>query len=648
MVWIVGAGEPWGQELAVRILLGARPNGFLCLGNHRCYRYRMEPYVSAVALALRKGTRPNLRTVAGRAFKGHIEALQQDLGPLPDAAWPILREAGLVEVELRRLAGLPPTRETSGRQGYLRQQAKMLRNQLGQMAVSRNGHPSLADLATLATATTPPRAATTSGLEGDFSVGARVSIPPRLDPPSILDVMGSPNLFGRQFSQPSWDAWRVVLAALFALDMTDDQLALYQQHTGRGQPPTTPSREGWLVVGRRGGKSRIAALVAVFLAAFREYPLAPGEKGTVMLLASDRRQARVLMRYVCGLLESVPMLTAMVLRRTQETLELSNGIVIEIHTASLTSIRGYTVVAAVCDECAFWRTEDNAANPDVEIVAALRPAMATVPGALLLGISSPYARRGVLWQQYERHYGRDAASALVWHAPSMTMNPKLDPAIVGAAYESDPTSAEAEYGAKFRDLIGAWTSETALRACVLGQGDDVAPLDHVVYACDPATGAGDDSFTAAKAGVTVQADGTPLVVLDALFEARPPFRPSAIVDEIAAHIRSDGGHVVHGDGFAKNFVGELFQRAGIRYEIAPLSRSEAYLAFLTLVHSQAVRIPNDPRLLGQLAALQRSPMSGGRERVDHPTGQHDDLANACALACVLAHRMAGRPRYRVY
>ena len=40
------------------------------------------------------------------------------------------------------------------------------------------------------------------------------------------------------------------------------------------------------------------------------------------------------------------------------------------------------------------------ANPDVEIVAALRPAMATVPGAVLLGISSPYARRGILWQQY--------------------------------------------------------------------------------------------------------------------------------------------------------------------------------------------------------------------------------------------------------
>ena len=64
-----------------------------------------------------------------------------------------------------------------------------------------------------------------------------------------------------------------------------------------------------------------------------------------MLIAADRRQARVLMRYVLGLLDSVPMLQAMIVRRTAETLELSNGIVIEIHTAAFTRVRGYTVVA---------------------------------------------------------------------------------------------------------------------------------------------------------------------------------------------------------------------------------------------------------------------------------------------------------------
>ncbi len=47
---------------------------------------------------------------------------------------------------------------------------------------------------------------------------------------------------------------------------------------------------------------------------------------------------------------------------------------IEIMTASFRSIRGYTVIAALCDEIAFWQdATSSAANPDSEILDALRP-----------------------------------------------------------------------------------------------------------------------------------------------------------------------------------------------------------------------------------------------------------------------------------
>ena len=67
------------------------------------------------------------------------------------------------------------------------------------------------------------------------------------------------------------DAWRTFLVALFALPLTPDQLAIYKAHTGRTNPPTTPHREAWLVIGRRGGKSFILAVIAVFLACFFDW-----------------------------------------------------------------------------------------------------------------------------------------------------------------------------------------------------------------------------------------------------------------------------------------------------------------------------------------------------------------------------------------
>ena len=56
-------------------------------------------------------------------------------------------------------------------------------------------------------------------------------------------------------------------------------------------------------------------------------------------------------------------------------------------------MRGYTVCAALCDEIAFWRS-DESANPDHEVLEALRPAMATVPGAVML-CASARTRGGV-------------------------------------------------------------------------------------------------------------------------------------------------------------------------------------------------------------------------------------------------------------
>src|SRR2546427_13106927 len=89
---------------------------------------------------------------------------------------------------------------------------------------------------------------------------------------------------------------------------------------------------------------------------------------------------------------------------------------------SFRSVRGYTLVAVLADEVAFWRSEESA-NPDSEILAAVRPGLATIPGSSLLCISSPYARRGMLWQMYEPHFCKGDSRVLIWPANHKKQEP---------------------------------------------------------------------------------------------------------------------------------------------------------------------------------------------------------------------------------
>jgi hypothetical protein len=67
--------------------------------------------------------------------------------------------------------------------------------------------------------------------------------------------------------------------------------------------------------------------------------------------------------------------------------------------------------------------------------------MATMqPGAMLIAISSPHAKRGLLWRKFSDHYGKPGPVLFV-RAPTTRMNPSVDPQIIADAYEADPLAA---------------------------------------------------------------------------------------------------------------------------------------------------------------------------------------------------------------
>ena len=453
--------------------------------------------------------------------------------------------------------------------------------------------------------------------------------------PTILEAMDHPDMFGPHFKGDSWDFWRMFLAALFALPMDDDALTLYRRHTGRQSLPDRPFTEAELVVGRRGGKSRVLALVATYLATFRDYAphLAAGEKATIAVIAADRKQARSIFRYVKGLLNAVPALAGMIQDETNEIITLTNSVVIEIATASFRVTRGYTFAAVLTDESAFFRDETGA-NPDVELFRALRPGLSTIPGSILLNASSPYRRAGVLWTTYQRHYGKDDARVLVLQASTSDANPKIDPAIIAEAYEDDPESAASEYGGMFRSDLADFVSRAVVEACIepgVHERPYTAAMGRYFAFIDAAGGSGSDSMTLA---ISCNVDGIP--TLAAIRERKPPFSPENVVLEFVDVMKAYRVSQAESDKWGGDWVGEAFQKHGIRIEPSAIPKSDIYRELLPSLNGHLCALLDHPRLVSQLCGLERRTARSGKDSIDHAPKGHDDVCNAAAGAIRLA------------
>ena len=451
---------------------------------------------------------------------------------------------------------------------------------------------------------------------------------------SYSEACADPNIFGPWFSGASWATWRVLDKALFGEPLAPDELKIFTELTGRTEAPTAPAKEAWLVMGRRSGKDLKAASIAVYMATigaelhgYRKR-LQRGERGVVQILAVDRDQASVAFRYAKAYFEQ-PLLAQLLKRETSDTLELKNDIAIEITTNDQRRVRGRTVIAAIFDEVAHWRN-DNTISPDLEVYRAVRPAMLTIPNAMLIGISSPHASRGLLYDKFNKHYGQPG-DVLVAKAPTWKMNLTVtrETDEIASTYKDDYSYASAEYGAEFRNDLEAFISDRVLDACT---DDEFERAYHPSfgYSCfvDP-SGGSNDSMTLAIAHMEAE-----IAVLDLIREVRAPFNPQVVVADFCKTMKAYNITRCNGDRYAAEWVTSAFDQCGIFYEPTEQNRSELYLNFLPMANSGTVALVTHDRMRNQFLSLERKP-GRGADKVDHPRNGRDDVCNAVAGALVL-------------
>jgi hypothetical protein len=211
------------------------------------------------------------------------------------------------------------------------------------------------------------------------------------------------------------------------------------------------------------------------------------------------------------------------------------------------------------------------------------------------------------------------------------MNPTVPKSTIDEAYEADPASAAAEYGAEFRTDVEGFVSREAIQRCIEAGVIEREPDPRYKYVAftDP-SGGQSDAFTLCVA----HRDPAGKAILDAVRETRPPFAPSEVVASYAQLLRKYRITTVHGDAYSGQWCQESFRQNGVSYLTSERSKSQIYLDLLPRIMGSEVLLLDHKRLTAQFVGLERRTARGGRDTVDHQPGSHDDIANAAAGALV--------------
>jgi hypothetical protein len=314
---------------------------------------------------------------------------------------------------------------------------------------------------------------------------------------SLRDALTDAALLGHVLRGPSWLPWRVVLVAAMGEALTDEERPIFTKLTSRAREPLQRVSELEVVAGRRGGKTTAMAAGATYIAACCDHTdaLARGETGVLLCVAQDQRVAKKILDFCEANLSDSEILRQLIKGRTQDTIELTNNINIEVRPASFRKLRGPTYVAIIADELAFWFTDASFANPDIEVLAAVRPGLLTTGGPLIMA-SSPYAKMGVLWDTFRKHFGPDGApSVLVAKGTTRDFNQTIPQGEIDRELERDRARNTAELLAEFRSDLESFVSVEVVESCI-GSYYEMGPAAGVSYYgfTDP-SGGSDDSFT---------------------------------------------------------------------------------------------------------------------------------------------------------
>lgn len=451
-------------------------------------------------------------------------------------------------------------------------------------------------------------------------------------------------------------AQETLLRAIYGLPLDADQLAIYKQLTNLDTPPARRQQDVTVVCGRRSGKTgRIGVNIGLYEALLggHERHLGKAERGHVVIIAQSLKAVNETMALAKSKVSRSPDLAAEVLSERADELAFRNGMCLSIWPCTVKAVRGLHIPVAVCDEIGFWESEG--ANPDREVVyGAVRPAMATFPQRMLVKLSTPWAKAGVLWDDFQNWFGKPGGP-LVWLAPTREMNPNVPVEFIVDEYARDPEKARREYDAVFSDPAEAFLPGEAVDSAVETGVLERRPSKERRY-----WAAVDVAFKTDATVLTIVHREGEDVVVDLWRGWKPQPGKPLVLGELARQVgllcRLFGVRGVAGDQYASEPVREALRARGLYFsEVAftatrakretadgrrevGATKGDIFGALKTLLVQGRLRLLDIKEGLRELKGLEVRRSFSGYETVGAPEGQHDDYAASLALAVWQAWR----------
>lgn len=392
-------------------------------------------------------------------------------------------------------------------------------------------------------------------------------------------------------------------------------------------------------IGARSGKSfLLGALRSAYCALF--FPLDPakiaaGEQPCALIMATDMRLGRHVLRYVEGL--ALP--NTKVLKDCIEVARPDGFVVrIEVLPASVGGVagRGRWFVSAFCDEFAFFRDKDSGLVNDSDCHEAILTRL--LPGAQVTLSSTPWAKIGAHYSLF--HDNRtNPKDAIALFAPTLCWRP--DDLQLAADIESirqrSPDVAAREYFCEWLSVAeSAYFDPDVL---------DVTLSREPPAACTSYYAGIDLSNVRDHSALVIIGQGDAGVALIGVHVWKPergvPLRFKEMIPEMCREVRAWGISRVYADQYEINVAREHCTE-GVEIEPIPAGaggKLECFARLREMLPAMAV-CERDAWIVDQLKAVKSSPLPGGGQQITlrrTAYGGHSDAVSALVAAAYQLH-----------